>query len=179
MPIRLQLWIAAVRKCLSDIYGNNSQYLNAFPTFPPTSRRSPIPGLKPVYKPTDVDVPAIFAERMEQLNRIIEHLETLGSSPAKPVREKLMLKCFFSYRFADENEITALRIQEFLKLLDVEVLTGNRYEPRRISEKSQVQEVVAVCEDFLCRQGAGLCRHRDIRYDATSRKTCRRGVSWR
>ena len=32
---------------------------------------------------------------------------------------------------------------------------------------------------FLRRQGSGLCRHGDIRYDATSRKTCRRGALWR
>src|SRR6266516_1868764 len=43
----------------------------------------------------------------------------------------------------------------------------------------QVQGVVAVCEDFLRRQVAGLCRPGDIRYDATSRTTCRKGASWR
>src|SRR5215831_850709 len=32
---------------------------------------------------------------------------------------------------------------------------------------------------FLPSQGSGLCRHGDIRYDATSSKTCRRGASWR
>src|SRR5262249_34682940 len=32
---------------------------------------------------------------------------------------------------------------------------------------------------FLRRQGSGLCRHGDIRYDATSTKTCRRGGAWR
>ena len=93
-------------------------------------------GLSQFTSPQMWACPAIFAEkRMEQLNRIIEHLETLGSSPAKPVREKLMLKCFFSYRFADENEITALRIQEFLKLLDVEVSQEIDMSRCRISEK--------------------------------------------
>ena len=45
--------------------------------------------------------------------------------------------------------------------------------------ETQVQGVVAVCEDFLRRQVAGLCRPGDIRYDATSRTTCRKGASWR
>src|SRR5215467_5691112 len=44
---------------------------------------------------------------------------------------------------------------------------------------AQVQGVVVVCEDFLRRQVAGLCRPGDIRYDATSRPTCRKGASWR
>ena len=44
---------------------------------------------------------------------------------------------------------------------------------------AQVQGVVAVWEDFLRRQVAGLCRPGDIRYDATSRPTCRNGASWR
>ena len=43
----------------------------------------------------------------------------------------------------------------------------------------QVQGVVAVCEDFLRRQGSGLWCHGDIGYDATSSKTGRKGASWR
>jgi GNAT superfamily N-acetyltransferase len=31
---------------------------------------------------------------------------------------------------------------------------------------------------FLSRRGSSLCRHGDMRYDATSRQTCRRGASW-
>ena len=41
----------------------------------------------------------------------------------------------------------------------------------------QVQGVVAVWGDFSLRRGASLCRHVAIRYDAPTRKTCRRGVS--
>ena len=48
-----------------------------------------------------------------------------------------------------------------------------------LSIGAQVQGVVAVWEDFLRRQVAGLCRPGDIRYDATSRPTCRKGASWR
>lgn len=49
--------------------------------------------------------------------------------------KKHILKCFLSYRFSSESENIALRVQRFLTLLDVEVLTGSSYEPRRISDK--------------------------------------------
>ena len=45
------------------------------------------------------------------------------------------LRCFLSYKFAAQTEATAMRVQQFLTLLDVEVLTGASYEPRRVSEK--------------------------------------------
>jgi hypothetical protein len=45
------------------------------------------------------------------------------------------LRCFLSYRFIPESEIIALKVQQFLNLLDVEVVSGATYEPRRISEK--------------------------------------------
>jgi len=48
-----------------------------------------------------------------------------------------------------------------------------------LSQLTQVQGVVAVCEDFLRRQGSGLWCHGDIGYDATSSKTGRKGASWR
>src|SRR5262245_50120609 len=58
-----------------------------------------------------------------------------NQSIQEPTRGRQMLKCFLSYRFTDENEIAALPVQEFLRLLNVEVRTGNRYEPRQVSEK--------------------------------------------
>src|SRR5207247_9047167 len=45
------------------------------------------------------------------------------------------LRCFLSYRFGDANELMALRVQRFLALLGVEVVTGQSYEPRRVSDK--------------------------------------------
>jgi hypothetical protein len=45
------------------------------------------------------------------------------------------LRCFLSYRFLPESEIIALKVQQFLNLLDVEVVSGASYEPKRISEK--------------------------------------------
>ncbi len=45
------------------------------------------------------------------------------------------LRCFLSYRFGEGNDLLALHVQRFLALLDVEVVTGQGYEPRRISDK--------------------------------------------
>lgn len=45
------------------------------------------------------------------------------------------LRCFLSYRFSPENKEPARRLEEFLGLLDIDVVTGNTYEPRAISRK--------------------------------------------
>ena len=46
------------------------------------------------------------------------------------------LRAFVSFRFGNpENEATALVVQRFLELENVEVLTGKSYEPRPIHEK--------------------------------------------
>jgi hypothetical protein len=117
----LRFWVVAVRAQLERIYGRNSQYLTAFPVIPENL--------------SNAEVPATFMQRTAQLSRIIEDLEVIVTNAAEPIRRRQTLKCFLSYRFTDENEILALRVQEFLKLLDVEVRTGNRYEPRQVSEK--------------------------------------------
>lgn len=44
-------------------------------------------------------------------------------------------RCFLSHRFYPHSEAAAAKIQRFLGLLNVEVVTGLGYEPRRISEK--------------------------------------------
>jgi hypothetical protein len=44
-------------------------------------------------------------------------------------------RCFFSFRFTDEVELVALRVERFLTLLGIEVITGQSYEPRQVTEK--------------------------------------------
>ena len=66
---------------------------------------------------------------------------------AKVLRPDQTLRCFLSYRFAPETEILSLNLQRFLALLDVEVVTGTSYEPRRISDK--VVDRLAGPLDFL------------------------------
>jgi hypothetical protein len=65
---------------------------------------------------------AALSERLTQIERSVSQVTP-------------RLRCFLSYRFGDANELTALRVQRFLALLGVEVVTGQSYEPRRISEK--------------------------------------------
>jgi hypothetical protein len=46
------------------------------------------------------------------------------------------LRCFLSYRFGNSQaELDARKVEQFLTLLDVEVVTAEAYEPRRISDK--------------------------------------------
>ena len=80
-------------------------------------------------------------------SRIAEALATFVNASLSPLQERIeklevavlsrsrQLRCFLSYRFNDANEITALRLQQFLSILNVEVLTGANYEPRQVSEK--------------------------------------------
>jgi len=63
---------------------------------------------------------------------ISDRIKALEAAVFAPKR---VLRCFLSYRFQPENELTALRVQQFLHLLDVIVLSGAGYEPRRITEK--------------------------------------------
>lgn len=71
-------------------------------------------------------------ENNETLQSIVRRLDALESIVLAPSRR---LRCFSSYRFSDTNEVPALRIKQFLSLLNVEVLSGASYEPRKVSEK--------------------------------------------
>src|SRR5207302_4557130 len=70
--------------------------------------------------------------KADEWANILARLETLEDAVFPPTRR---LRCFLSYRFTDTNEIIALRVQQFLTLLDIEVLSGASYEPRQVSEK--------------------------------------------
>ena len=63
-----------------------------------------------------------ISERLAVLERIV-----LGPSRT--------LRCFLSYRFTPENEDPARRLRDFLTLLGIDVVTGNTYEPRPVSQK--------------------------------------------
>jgi hypothetical protein len=68
----------------------------------------------------------------EQINELRTGIEEVRALITK--REK-RFRCFLSYRFDKKNEEVALRLQRFLSLLDVEVVTGASYEPRRVVDK--------------------------------------------
>jgi hypothetical protein len=65
-------WILAVRGQLERIYGTNSEHLAAFPAMSQIVPKSV--------------VPAIFAQRAEQLRRIIADLEVLVANSTSPLR---------------------------------------------------------------------------------------------
>ena len=48
---------------------------------------------------------------------------------------KRKVRCFLSYRFDQDTAKVALKVQEFLGLLDVEVITACAHEPRSLGEK--------------------------------------------
>lgn len=62
-------------------------------------------------------------------------IERIGKLEAAAAARSRRLRCFLSYRFGDANDLVALRIEQFLTTLDVEVLSGANYEPRQVSEK--------------------------------------------
>lgn len=57
------------------------------------------------------------------------------------------LSCFLSYRFNPKGKALALELSRFLSLLDIKVISGMGYEPRRITEK--VTERLKLGHDFL------------------------------
>jgi hypothetical protein len=68
----------------------------------------------------------------ESLGPMLTRIEALEDAVLSDAR---WLRCFLSYRFHAEDELTALRVQQFLALLNVLVLSGANYEPRQVSEK--------------------------------------------
>jgi hypothetical protein len=79
----------------------------------------------------DVDerVAATVGERTAELSTRIGSLEVAFAARSR------RLQCFLSFRFTDANELISLRLQQFLSLLEVDVVTGATYEPRQVTEK--------------------------------------------
>jgi hypothetical protein len=94
-------------------------------------------------EPPDED--ATESERVEQ--ELGELALRVGAIEALMSRITPTLRCFLSYRFGDPNELVALKVQRFLTLLGVEVITGQGYEPRSLSEKLSARLEDSV--DFL------------------------------
>lgn len=74
------------------------------------------------------------------------------------------LRCFLSFRFNDASEFVALRVQQFLTLLDVEVLTGANYEPRQVSEKvlSKLRQPLDLIVLLITRDGESMWTRDEI-----------------
>jgi hypothetical protein len=108
---------APTTKLLADVHTMLSELLGLEPL--PNQNRSPIIQM----------VNAIITRRLGPTLKRLDAIEqTMSANSGR-------LHCFLSYRFNDTNELLALRVQQFLNLLDVEVVTGTTYEPRKVSEK--------------------------------------------
>jgi hypothetical protein len=82
-----------------------------------------------LYDPFSGNTERLIAEAFAPVLKRVEQLEEALLAPSR------RLCCFLSYRFTESNEIVALKIQQFLTLLNVEVLSGATYKPRQVSEK--------------------------------------------
>lgn len=81
---------------------------------------------------TEEELDEYEEDKDEKWLSIVQRLDSLESIILAPTRR---LRCFLSYRFSESNEVPALRIKQFLTLLNVEVISGVNYEPRKVSEK--------------------------------------------
>lgn len=119
--------------------------------------------------PKEPLVEAVKSGFEEALRPLQERLEKLEQALAAPSRR---LRAFLSYRFSDENELAVLRLSQFLAALDVDVITGSTYEPRKITEKvlSKLREpldvvvvlVTAVGESMWTRDEVGAAVHHGL-----------------
>lgn len=86
----------------------------------------------------------ISADTLERVRAVLERLErelrleeapSPRAEPASAVPAKRRIRCFLTYRFDQDTTSIALKVQRFLGLLDVEVVTASAREPRSIGEK--------------------------------------------
>jgi hypothetical protein len=74
-------------------------------------------------------------QQEEEKDPFIELTKRVESLEGKITSTKERLKCFLSYRFDPAVEGLAQKLERFLTLVDVDVITGAGYEPRPIVEK--------------------------------------------
>lgn len=72
----------------------------------------------------------------KNIEKVVANLEKrISEIDQRFLRREKGLTCFLSYRFNERTEALALELTRFLDLIGVEVITGARYEPRKVSEK--------------------------------------------
>ncbi|HEV8480694.1 MAG TPA: hypothetical protein VGR66_07845 [Candidatus Eisenbacteria bacterium] len=74
---------------------------------------------------TCLGITPYVATRVDNIEKRLDAVQALQ-------QETVVLRCFFSYRFASEDESMASDVLRFLSLQRVEVVTGRSYEPRRV-----------------------------------------------
>ena len=80
-------------------------------------------------------------------NSLIAYLEgKLAQAPGSLPQPTRPLRCFLSYRFGPKANAYADGLRHFLELVGVEVITGDRFEPRSVSDK--INELLSGDLDF-------------------------------
>ena len=84
---------------------------------------------------------------VESGNRVVAYLDSqIKQVPLTTEKPFQPLRCFLSYRFADESRQYSNEVRQFLELNGIEVVSGDRFEPRSISEK--ISGILASDLDF-------------------------------
>lgn len=84
---------------------------------------------------------------MDSGTRLVKYLEALLEQyPSGKSISSKKLKCFLSFRFSHDGKKYGEEVKKFLETIDVEVVSGDKYEPRRISEK--VRDLLSQGHDF-------------------------------
>src|SRR3990170_29373 len=69
-------------------------------------------------------------------SRLIAYLEAQLSEVPSNVHNRIHpLRCFLSFKFTPKGKKYAAEVRHFLELIGIEVVTGERFEPRGISNK--------------------------------------------
>ena len=93
----------------------------------------------------------------EEVNKLEERMSIIE----KKYQHNKRLKCFISFRFNERVEKYVFKLTRFLELLDIEVITGIDYQPKKVSDKVSnklnddidfiVYLVTSEGESFWCR----------------------------
>jgi hypothetical protein len=76
------------------------------------------------------------ARLVESGTRLVSYLESQLAQAGLPRPSGAQpFRCFLSYRFSEHADKYARELKGFLKTLGIEVVTGERFEPRSISQK--------------------------------------------
>lgn len=89
----------------------------------------PVPAREEEEEDEETEMDPAAAKAVEALSERLRLLEE------KVQRQSQRLSCLLSYRFDETSESIAMKVQRFLELLDVNVVTASAYEPRSISAK--------------------------------------------
>ena len=92
-----------------------------------------------------VDISEVYNE--DELKNDIQDLSNRVSVIENLIKKDSNITCFISLRFDEKSKELLKKLKKFLTLLDIEVITGLEYQPRRISEK--VSEKLNLDIDFL------------------------------